>query len=382
MKVSMFGRPAARFLIPVALLALTALIPLMRNEVRAASTQTQSRTLTVLAGAGQDTVGADAFFPQNLKIRVGDTVIWRINSDEPHTVAFVNGSTPPGPLIPDAFGTPSDMAPAPNVPVPGQPGVTMTNPVRDYPNVESGSVYSGKTFISSGRLEMTGQFWGVPMRQTFSLVFDTPGVYSYICGLHNTSMNGTIEVTDRATDPVPSQAEIDAAARAEMELILGRVERARAQSNEPRNEPAANGATVWFVRAGNTDQGIDDRRAQLREFLPRNIVITAGDTVVWSSVALHNVFFGPTSVPPDWIVPETQQDGPPMLIRNPVIVNPSKPSGVYDPTQVFNSGLLNPPAPTGTAWALSFDTPGVFEYFCGVHQDLGMKATITVLPSS
>src|SRR5437867_5340984 len=37
------------------------------------------RTVTVLVGGGQETIVLDGFFPQNLRIRVGDTVAWKFN---------------------------------------------------------------------------------------------------------------------------------------------------------------------------------------------------------------------------------------------------------------------------------------------------------------
>jgi plastocyanin len=53
---------------------------------------------------------------------------------------------------------------------------------------------------------------------------------------------------------------------------------------------------------------------------------------------------------------------------------------VYDPTQFFSSGNMNTP-PRGGFWTLTFETPGTYEYVCLIHQELGMKGTITVLPS-
>jgi len=345
-----------------------------------ASAAQAPRSLTVLAGAGQDTVAVDAFFPQNVRIRAGDSVTWRIESDQSHNVGFTRGATPPGPLLPDMFGAPGEVIPAVNIPVPGRPGFTMLNPVREFPNVESGATYSGNAYITSGRLAKGGQIYGVPVLDSFTLTFDTPGTYPYLCLLHAGSMVGTVEVAERSSS-VPDQTEIDAAAQAEMSLLLARVDEARAQAANPRNQPGPNGTRTWFVRAGNTDQGVADRRVTILEFLPQDLRITAGDTVVWStSFILHDVTFNPSPPPPTWILAEERPDGPPWLIRNPVLVDPVTPAGVYDPAQHFSSGVLNPLAPRGIAWALTLETPGAFEYVCAVHHELGMKGTITVLP--
>src|SRR5437763_5955519 len=63
------------------------------GAVHARAAAQPARELQVLVGAGQDTVGIDAYLPRELRVRAGDTVTWHINSDEPHTVAFTHGFT-------------------------------------------------------------------------------------------------------------------------------------------------------------------------------------------------------------------------------------------------------------------------------------------------
>ena len=79
---------------------------------------------------------------------------------------------------------------------------------------------------------------------------------------------------------------------------------------------------------------------------------------------------------------EPLPDGTQAIINNPQAFDPIKPSPVYDPSKFYNSGNLSNGQPNGTAWSLTFDTPGVFEYYCNVHRDLGMVGTVTVLPRS
>ena len=115
------------------------------------------------------------------------------------------------------------------------------------------------------------------------------------------------------------------------------------------------------------------------EFLPRDTTITAGDSVVWGSTGFHSVTFNPLPPAPALNLLETLPDGTQAIINNPQAFDPTKPSAVYDPTRFFSSGNLSQNQPNGTAWTLTFDTPGVYEYYCSVHLDLGMKGTITVL---
>jgi len=352
------------------------------SSATTASAQAQEpRDLIVLAGAGQDTVMVTAFFPQSIRIRAGDTLTWRNESDQDHVVGFAQGSTPPGPTTSNVQGAPGERIPSANVPVPGRPGITMSNPARGFPNVESGATYSGNTFVSSGRLQKDLDWAGVPVPDSFSLTFDTPGTYPYLCLVHPENMSGTVEVVAPSAADVPSQAEIDAVAQAEMGLLLARVEPGRAaQSASAQNEPGPNNSQFWYVRAGNSEQGAVEARVQLMEFLPRDVTITAGDTVIWRALSLHTATFVPSPPSPAFFLPEAQPEGPPWMVRNNLIVERAKPAGVFNPAQYFNSGPLNPPGATSTAWGLTFDTPGTFEYICGVHQELGMKGTITVLP--
>ena len=91
------------------------------REVPAVSVPVSSepRELNLLVGVGRDTEAILAFFPRNLRVRVGDTVTWKINSDEIHTVTFL----PEGALVPDFFAS-----------IPGEePGNFMVNPQVAFP---------------------------------------------------------------------------------------------------------------------------------------------------------------------------------------------------------------------------------------------------------
>lgn len=165
---------------------------------------------------------------------------------------------------------------------------------------------------------------------------------------------------------------------AELALIRQLVERARTQGGAARRQLGPNNTRFWFVLAGNSQFQINDARVQLLEFLPKDVTIEAGDTVVWAANSGHTVTFNPTPPPPDHIVPEPQPDGPPLLVRNPQVLAPSNPAGVFDPGQYFNSGPIAPTAPVN-AWALTFAAPGTFQYFCAFHRELGMVGSTTVV---
>lgn len=345
----------------------------------------EPRNVTVLVGFGQDTVNLLSFFPREIRIRAGDTVTWNQNSDSAHTVSFLGPF--PGPGGGTVFLAPGEVAvPANNLPVPGRPGVNYANPVRVYPfpgpEVLAGTIYSPGEFISSGRLASIPQTPGLPELQSFSLTFDTPGTYPYLCMTHTDEMLGFVEVLDTRATNVPSQAEIDAQAQAELGVLVGLVERAKLQRTVLRSEPGPGDTNIWFVSAGNSFFRLNDTRVRLEEFMPQDLTITSGDSVVWGSTAFHSVTFNPTPPPPPLTLFETLEDGTPAIVNNEVVFQPSKPTGVFDPTKWYVSGNLSRGQPVGTAWTLTFETPGTFDYYCSVHRDLGMVGSITVLPRS
>lgn len=98
-----------------------------------------------------------AFLPNELWIHAGDTVTWQIDSDEPHTVTFLQ----PG-------GTrPTFRA--------GCPGTTPDR-----------SLFNGSACVNSGTLSSG---------QTYTVSFPAPGNFKLVCLVH-ANMTGTIHVLD------------------------------------------------------------------------------------------------------------------------------------------------------------------------------------------
>jgi hypothetical protein len=106
-------------------LLLLGLLPaaLPKGPVKIAEAQPANaapRRVTVLAGAGQDAVDLVAFLPEKVRIRVGDTVTWKMEGDL-HTVSFTTGSKPAGLVIPSSQAPPGEVLPRIPLPVPGGP---------------------------------------------------------------------------------------------------------------------------------------------------------------------------------------------------------------------------------------------------------------------
>jgi plastocyanin len=340
------------------------------------------RTVNVQAGAGQDTVDLLAFLPEKLRIRVGDTVTWKFEGDL-HTVTFTTGTKPAGLVIPTSQAQPGEVIPRVFLPVPGAPqGVNMMNPLLVFPTRKADQPvekYSGTGYINSGMMSKATLFPGTPPIQTFSVTFDTPGTFQYLCLLHQEfGMRGTVEVVPATAPNVPSQAEVDATAQQELARLQDLLEQARGQGRQGRSEAGPNNTKLWRILAGNSLVDINDGRVQLSEFVPKDVTIQTGDTIIWESRFFHSVTFVPTPPPPDRFLPERQPDGVVQLIHNPIIFNPARPAAIFDPAQVFNSGTMGIFPGPGITYALTFETSGIFKYFCGIHRDQGMEGTIIV----
>lgn len=346
------------------------------------------QTINALVGAGTQTVAAIGFYPRVLTVHVGDTINWKYNTDEIHTVTFTDGKLPKGAdptsVLQDPLpgAGPGDVLP--NFPAPiagGKPTDLQFNPVIAFPTRHPGApveTWDGTGFVNSGALSNQPAAPGAPPNNTFSLTFTNIGLYHYICLVHLGQMTGTVHVLPPNTGVAPSQADVDAQAKKESGAILALIDKAVAAATDATVQPLPDKTNLVFVRAGVQEGDTFIGLGQSMTFGPKETKIKVGDTVVWASTYFHTVTFNPTPPPPDFIVPKPNPQGPPTLVINPLILFPMKPSQVYDPTKYYNSGTLTPGGPFGTTFSLTFDKPGTYEYFCGVHYQQGMKGTITV----
>ncbi len=223
--------------------------------------------------------------------------------------------------------------------------------------------YDGTTYASSGIMSKQPPAPEAPPNDTFSLTFDTPGVYPFLCLVHP-YMTGVVVVEPAAATAVPEQKDIDAQIKAEMAPLLAQVEAAKMAGQAAQSAPVTDGSTLWFVTAGNT---VGNPSAGTYAFGPKDLTVKVGDIVTWVSAEFHTATFDPAPPPPEFIVPKPQEGGPPLLTLNPEVFFPAKPAAVYDSAQYFNSAPLGLGLPSGATWSLTFDQPGTYEYFCAVH---------------
>ena len=322
------------------------------------------REVTVLVGGGRGTSSLNAYFPQRLAIREGDTVKWvmnKVGGDDPHTVTFTDQ---PGEVVDiiqkpgggplDSYFNPTLLAPTR---LPGDPTET----------------YEGSGYRNSGIF--FGYDVGVPIIEDFQLKFPTAGVYSYLCGIHEFHQ-GTIVVEPKTTAVLPNQPQIDEMAQAEMEPLLNITESlqdALVKTNIVQDqEQGPNGTDIFIVAAG---MGAPD--AEVLEFFPRDLTIKQGDTVVWTSSRFHAVVFNPGGAFPPFYILETLTNGSKILTANPQVLGKYRANPEFNGKGLYSSGLMGyGQRPGGVGYTLTFATTGKFNYMCPIHR--GMVGTVTV----
>jgi plastocyanin len=322
----------------------------------------KSKTFTVLVGAEDTSVGAtvNAFFPDTVRIHVGDTVHWKRNAHEVHSVAFLAGIPIP-PLI----------VPAP----PGLPSPLMINPVAAFPTVPANGQYDGTTFANSGAI---GPDPGLLQVQSFDLTFTKPGTYSYVCLVHGVIMSGKIIVIAHPGHVRPP-SEVDHEARRLIALALEQVPAAIALGNTevPPATQNPDGTTTFQVLVGFTAGQLD-----LYHFFPTQLTVHPGDTVEWAlskeDMPPHTVTFlnGNPDINVVLLVP--QPHGPPLLLFNPDALFPQNAGKPLTSQGIYNSGLI---FPGGTSFSLKIgDISGQEPYQCLLHDSSGMKASLDIVP--
>jgi plastocyanin len=332
----------------------------------------KSKTFTVLVGAEDVSQGATvvAFFPDTVRIHVGDTVHWQRNANEIHTVTFLAGT--PLPLF---------TIPAP----PGLPSPRMRNPVTAFPTVPANGQYDGTTFANSGIFGPDpGIFQGV---QSFDLTFTKPGTYNYICAVHGVAMSGKVIVVARDVD-IPSPSKVNAEATRLIADALAQVPAAIALGNAevPAPTPNPDGTTTFHVLVG-----FDMGQLGLVHFFPTQLTVHPGDTVEWAlskeDHGPHTITFLNGNPSPDDLLVVPQPNGPPLLLVNPAVLFPQNPGQPLTSDGIHSSGLLSPVLP-GFPKSFSLkigdinnDDNNLQEpYVCLLHDSSGMKAVLHIVP--
>ena len=313
-------------------------------------------------------VEAEAFFPDGLTVNAGDTVIFTLRSHEPHTVTFNAPKPVPEPFMPNADRS-----------VEANPVFFFPSPMPMFPPnpqalVKLAVSFDGSGFVNSGFIRNPGD--------TLSVKFSMPGMYQVLCLVHFEHMKGTITVNAAGTARPKTDAEYRAVAEAQLADFIAKADGDLAGVEVPAPVENADGSHTYSVLAGwgDTANGVD----LMRYCGGENLKIKSGDTVSFlmgknGERVPHTVTFNSGSKEPEFVVPQMRFMAPPRLFVNPVVLKPSPlPPAPYAGTGYYNSGLMITGGPTPQSYNVTFAKSGKFEYMCVIHDDDGMKGTITV----
>ena len=295
-----------------------------------------------LAGGESKDLGrqALAFLPNELWIHAGDTITWTFDANDIHTVTFLKAAQarPPFPA--------------------GCPGFSS-----------SPATFDGSTCVTTPPL-VKGQ--------TFSVRFPTAGNYKLVCLVHE-NMTGVVHVLDPLA-PLPfDQQDYDDQAADQRRDMLTDVDRGKREGHGAQHG-AGHGVVAGTGEV--TANGGGSQTLSVMRFDRDTITIRVGGTVEWTNddpVTPHTITFGTEPVNP--IPPSGSVTVDPDGARHAIInaLGDSAHSGFIVSAPQERTFL--PQAPLGvTRFRVTFTRAGTYPYICALHDDLGMKGKIIVLP--
>jgi plastocyanin len=308
----------------------------------------QAATWEATAGAQSSDMGrqALAFLVNELWIHAGDSITWTFPTPEIHTVTFLRQNTQPQQVRPARPGAGG-----------GCPGTTA-----------DGSSFDGSTCVTSPEL-VNGQ--------TYTVHFPSAGNFKLICLVHP-SMTGTVHVLPLSQSLPFDQAFYDREASREQAELLSDGARLQGLGTATAQQTSEDEVTAGIGEIVATGGGA--QIVSVVRFLPGTTVVRVGDTVEWTNLdpeTPHTVTFGvepANPVPPSAGV-GTDSDG----AEHAVLSSPGENlhSGFLVAAPQDRRGLAQSPLAVNR-FRVTFTSPGTFDYFCALHDDLGMVARVIV----
>jgi plastocyanin len=286
-----------------------------------------------------------AFLPNELWIHEGDSITWKFEAGEIHTVTFLATSPVSQPRPPFPVGCPGFSS---------DPGT-----------------FDGSTCVSTPPLVQGA---------TFTVQFPTRGNYKLVCLVHP-DMTGVVHVLE-LSNPLPhTQDFYDEEGEAQKRALLSDADR----EDDEEDDSASHSAEHHVIVGGgeiSTNAGGASTLSIMR-FDRDTAIVHAGQTVEWASddpEDPHTITFGTEPVgnpfPPSSNV-TIDADGARHAVIN--STSDSVHSGFILAAPQDRSGLAQSPLSV-TRFRITFTHPGTYPYICALHDDLGMKGKIIVLP--
>jgi plastocyanin len=309
---------------------------------------------------------ANAFFPSNVAVHVGDTVSFAPVGF--HTVHFLGKSGKKAPVVINGQKLISGVNDAAGVPFGfnGKPELNF-NPIFFGPGK------LGKTVLTDGKKEFTSGLPFADKPKPMNVRFTKPGLFSYICDVH-AGMKGSVRVAPAST-PVPSAA-------ADAKRVSTQVAKATAVAKGFQTvKPPANTVEVGLYGRGGVS---------LFDFVPHALSVPVGTTVTFRSTGhnpeLHTATTGPGNPLKDaksylGVLAKSfeNDDQPPQIGANPSDGGATAAlSPLLHGNGFWNAGLLDDVALTTVltnAQKVTFAQAGKYEFYCLIHPF--MHATVT-----
>jgi len=296
-------------------------------------------------GAENPSMGhqALAFLPNEIWIHAGDSVTWTFNSNEIHTVTFLTlGQV----RLPFDAGCPGFA-----------PGATGS--------------FDGSTCVSTAPLTKG---------QKFTVAFPAIGNFKLVCLVHQ-NMTGVVHVLSLGERLPHWQDFYDDEAVQQRKALLSDddLERERTQVAADHDDGNINAVTVGMGEVMANGGG--SRTTSIMRFMDAEKTIHAGDSVEWTNLdpaTPHTITFGVEPANPVFPVNATlDPDG--ALHGTVGSAADSVHSGLILAAPQDEMFLATAPLSV-TRFRVTFTHAGVFPYICALHDGLGMKGKITVLP--
>lgn len=285
-----------------------------------------------------------AFLPNELWIHQGDSITWRFEAGEIHTVTFL--STLPDPQVRPPFDV-------------GCPGFS-SDP----------ATFDGSTCVSTPPLVKGA---------TFTVFFPATGNFKLVCLVHP-DMTAIVHVLDTSKALPHTQEFYDQEARDQARDLLSDQDK-----NGDHNKTHASHHHWPHIIAGDGEITSVDGSAQtlsVMRFDHDKLIIHAGQTVEWENddpEDPHTITFG--NEPADLFDPSANVTLDVDGARHAVLHSPadSAHSGFIAAAPQDRIGLPQSPIAV-TKFRITFTQSGRYPYICALHDGLGMRGEIIVLP--
>ncbi len=239
-----------------------------------------------------------------------------------------------------------------------------------------------QSYYSSGFIAPTGpegNTYRVPLSQDIA-----PGTYHFYCVVHFPEMQGRIVVKPES-ERLEEQAELNRAARAEIEKLAGPLRKALADARAGEATDTE-GKPIPLPIGGYHSS--DEYTVALDEFVPRTLTTRVGEPVTWSLVGAHTVSFGVPRYLPIYTVSAGGLVKRNSRVDKAAGGSPKAPpvdflhetyridGGTWDGSGFISSGLLG--SEPYSVYTLRFSKPDRYRYACLVHPP--MVGTVIVRP--